>query len=221
MRGRRFRRHSRGHRSSRRIRWSNLTYELDTVLESSIDHGPEYVSFWIKFPASTAVGGGSAIQTTPELQNIGNEPVDETLVRSIISMQAAMVLTGTSGVAPLCQLGFGVIPYIGGDQPNFYDFAVFQSNISAVSPPSVFADGDDPWIFRDVWSNNGAEVSRFDTTVQDATFCTSRAMRKLPAGMGLLAIVGVVSLLTVDSTPATVTMGGDIRYALKSGYNVS
>lgn len=216
-RSRRFRRS--GRQKSRRIRWTGpTTFEIDQTLQASALHGPEYMSFWAKRPASTQSGAGGSLQVG--LVANSNEPVDETLVRTLLSVQGALVVPGTTGVAPLCSVAYGIIPFDGGDQPEFYDFAIFQNNISLVSCPSPFVDSDDDWTFRNVYGNSGREVVIFDNTLGPAQFTESKAMRKLPAGTGLLFVIGVLALNELDTLTATVTVSGDIRMAFKSGFSV-
>lgn len=217
MRRRFARRFSRGGRKSRRVRWLGNTFEVDTVLQAAVGHGSEYLSFWVKHPASTAITGEPA---EPSLINPTNEPVDETLVRTLINYQAQLTVPGTAGVAPLVELGVGLIPFMGGDQPDYYDFAVFQNAVSLVSPPSPFVDSDDPWIIRNVASNASLELLVVDTGDAADRFTQSRAMRKLPAGMGILCIVGVVAVIEPDTLNVTIRMGGDVRLAMKSGFSV-
>lgn len=214
---RRFRRkRSGGHRGgkARKIRWLGETWSVNSTLESSeaAPNGSEWLSFWLKWPASLT----DVDHSLPTNQVPFNEPVDETLVRFYTTMGGILSAPGSSGAAsPFC-FTFAAIVFSGGEFPNFFDSAVFDAS-SLVAPPSPFRQIDDPWIFR-YTQGSAAEVGALEEPGYELAHWT-RTMRKLPAGDGILAVVQVQSLLTPASAPIGVSVAGETRMAVKSGYS--
>lgn len=215
MRGRRrsFRRSS-GRRSGRKIRWSGLQYSLATSLESQPDVN-EWVSFWVKWPASLA----NVSVLPPANTVISNEPVDETLVRLRSFWGAGLTVPGTTGVALPINGVFGIIAFDGGEEPVDYMFTVW-THASQTPPPDPLEQIDDDWVIRQPFTNGQLEESFVDTGDGYELAEWSRSMRKLPAGTGLLGLIGVQSLFATASTPVTIRWGGEVRYAVKSGFSI-
>jgi len=217
---RRFRRRkSRGTgRKARRIRWVDASWQFRVNLEADLGTGVEWASFWAKWPASMAALSRSIPPGEEEIAT--NEPVDETLVRTISYLQSLVTNPGTGGVPnePV-NFCFGLIPFDGGEYPSFFDFAVFQEGVSLVAPPHPIFQADDDWIIRNPIVL-ASELQVLDTGDGSELNIQSRAMRKLPAGKGILAVIGVVSLLTAASQVVTFDGGGDIRMAVKSGFSI-
>jgi len=212
------RRHSRGRSSSRRTRWTGVTWALGVALES-FTGDREWASFWVKWPASMAkIPTGT---NPPIFDSVPtNEPVDETLVRTLCSFNGNVLNPGSAGVATNpANVCFGIIPFSGGEQPDFYDFAIFDESTSVVSPPNPVIQLDDPWVFRFSFlaanevqevGNDGNGDKRWDV----------RSMRKLPAGVGLLGVLAVTNFFADASSPVTFNVGGEIRIAVRSGFSI-
>lgn len=217
---RRFRRTRRsgGRRGgSRKTRWGWTNYQLDTALESSLNNGAEWITFWAKWPASMAPIGRSTIPNEEVL--ISNEPVDETLVRLIHEFNFLCLNPGSGGQATTTiNACLAFINWDGGEYPSFYDFAVFDNQTSFNAPPNPLFQGDDQWIIRNPFSVVN-EVTTF-TVGPTSEFVESRGRRKLPAGHGILGVLAVANYLEDASTVLTVQGGGDVRYAVRSGFSI-
>jgi len=209
FRRRRF--HSRK-RSTRKIRWDGQVVAIDTILDAN-PNDYSWISFWVKQPASNA----RLAPINPSV-NPSNEPTDETLVRLFSHFDMLVSVPGTAGVAPLVNIETGIIPWQGGELPEFYDFAIF-SLASLVAPPHPTFNTDDPWVWRNSFGTAGAETLRGATGGYELADWV-RSMRKLPAGMGLLCVIGVIALLEDSSVPVTILYNGSQRYAVKSGFTV-
>lgn len=218
----RFRRsRSRGRRSgrSRKVRWNGSTFSTAVDLQNSPAHGLEYITWWIKFPASTLVPANSMpIGGTPSAPF--NEPVDETLVRLRVGWQIYTAGQSVTGNAAQGTAVFGIIPFNGGEFPDFYDFSIFQLGVSLVAPPNPITNVDDPWVYRVGLSYSTEDPATADTETAPESYVDVRSMRKLPAGVGLMAVLGVANLLNPDTGSTTVRFDGDVRYAVKSGFSL-
>lgn len=213
----RFRRRFRSHRgrgSRRKIRWAGQFVSEQGLILDANPNDYSYTSFWVKDPASmarsTAFVAPNVIET--------NEPVDETLVRLYNHLDTTIRITGTSGIAPVTIISFGIIPFDGGEVPGFWDFAVF-STTSLVAPPHPMFQVDDPWVLRIDFSNGGLETAQFSSDQYERNEWV-RSMRKLPAGLGLLGVLGCIAPSQDVSTPVTFDAGFIQRYAVKSGFTV-
>jgi len=213
---RRFRRsHSRRSSSSRsrKTRWLGAVGSITTDLETNLASGFEWVSFWAKWPASLSSGGTLTSQQVPS-----NEPVDETLVRTILDVSIHLDPAGSAGTITPVNSVFGLIPFDGGEYPDFYDFATFQDGVSAVAAPHPIINGDDDWIIRDTWpmllSDSVYTLPGTDLYNQ------SRSKRKLPAGRGILAVFAPLEVR--GSSPQThgFNIGFDIRMAVRTGFSI-
>lgn len=217
MRRRRSARRSGGRRSGRRTRWLGIDWGLGVTLNSNPDTGREWVSFWAKFPASMA----DTARDIPadEESVISNEPVDETLVRTFCTLNGNVLVPGTGGAATNpTNFVFGIIPFNGGEFPEFYDFAIFQEVSSLVAPPNPIIQIDDPWVFRTA-SFASNEVQVFSNGFADLAF-QSRAKRRLPAGVGLLCVLGVSDFFSSAENNVAFNIGGEVRMAVRSGFSV-
>lgn len=216
---RRFRRRS-SHRGSRRKnRWLGFSWDVDITLEADLGAGVSWVSFWAKWPASqSSSAGGRAIAVNEEVVP-SNEPVDETLMRILATNNLRVTNPGSAGLAtnPI-NYSIGLIPFDGGEYPSFYDFATFQSGASFTAPPHPILQMDDPWVWRYSFMSS-AEVTFFSPNGSDLAI-QSRARRKLPAGVGLLAVIGAISFLSAGTTPTNIFGGGEFRMLVKSGFSV-
>lgn len=210
-------RHRRQGRSSRRNRWLGFNWQTNLTLETTPAIGVEWVSFWAKWPASLA--NVNAVNVDPNEEFIQtNEPVDETLVRTIWDWNFLVQNPGTGGaVDAVVNLCIGLIPFDGGEFPSFYEFGNFSS-ASAVAPPNPIFQIDDPWILRTPFQSV-IETEIF-TTFPTPLFLESKAKRKLPAGMGILCVISAVNFTVDTSHIVSVNAGGDIRMLVKSGFSV-
>lgn len=148
-----------------------------------------------------------------------NEPVDETLVRLYSHLDATVLIAGTAGVAPVVNHSIGIIPWQGGEVPAFYDFATFSLSGSLVAAPHPIFQLDDPWVWRSDFSNGSLETLQFSSDQYERNEWV-RSMRKLPAGVGLLCVIGVLAPIQTSSTVVTIRAGFAQRYAVKSGFSV-
>lgn len=219
MRGRSRRFRSRGRRSSRRkIRWLGTTGTLAADLQNSPAHGLEYVSFWLKWPASLETAASASPLPGGAPVAPYNEPVDDTLVRLRTTWAVLAGQTGATGNAAQGTFCFGIIPFDGGEYPDFWDFSVFQLGVSLVAPPNPIIDIDDSWVYRVGVSYLTEDPSFFGNTDGPESLIDVRSMRKLPAGWGLLGVVAVGNVLNEDTASTTVRFAVDCRMAVKSGY---
>lgn len=205
--------------SARRTRWVENTFGLAVTLESDPTTGNQWASFWAKWPASLAPL--SHVVAPNEEFVITNEPVDETLVKTLTWVNGLALTPGAAGsVTNPPNLTYGIIAFDGGEYPDFYDFAIFDSNASFVAPPNPTRQGDDPWVITNsLFLVN--ESLFFENQGNDLHNRTSAAKRKLPAGTGLLFVVGVTNVFSDgESTPVTLNIGGCIRMAARSGFSV-
>lgn len=198
-------------RSGRKVRWNGLTWQVDTILDAN-PNDFSWLSWWVKWPASLV----NVDATPPANQVAYNEPVDDTLVRFFNHYDATVLIPGTAGVAPITSLALGVIPFSGGDFPEFFDFSVFSSS-SLVAPQHPVVQLDDPWIYRSVFSNGSLEELQFSSDQYEKNEWV-KSMRKLPANTGLLAVLGCIAIGASASVPVTLKMGGESRFLVKSGY---
>lgn len=210
---RRFRSH-RGGRRTRKIRWAGQFVSEQNLILDANPNDYSYTSFWVKDPASMARSTAFVAPNVVET----NEPVDETLVRLYSHLDATISIPGTGGIAPVTIISFGIIPFDGGEVPDFWDFAVF-STTSLVAPPHPMFQVDDPWVLRQDFSNGGLETFQFSSDQYERNEWV-RSMRKLPAGMGLLGVLGNVAPSQDVSTPVTYNAAWMQRYAVKSGFSV-
>lgn len=213
---RRFRSSRRGG-SRRKVRWAGqFVSEQNLILDASPDNY-SYTSFWVKDPASMARSSAFTAPNTIET----NEPVDETLVRLYSHLDATVSIPGTGGIAPVTIISYGIIPFDGGEVPGFWDFAIFSLGSSLVAPPHPMFQVDDPWVLRQDFSNGGLETLQFSSDQYERNEWV-RSMRKLPAGLGLLGVLGCVapSSSGAGSVPVTFNAAWMQRYAVKSGFSV-
>lgn len=213
MARRRFRSRGTRSRSARKIRWLSQAWTLDTILDADPVGGGEWVSFWAKDPASRETRATFAQDVAVK------EPVDETLVRMHSAFVGQILVPGTAGQAPLVTVTHGVIPFNGGNKPEFYDFAIFDSS-SLIAPPSPLFDGDDPWVWMNWSSNGGAESKGEATGTGYERVEWVKSMRKLPAGVGLLHVVHALAINEIGGSPidTTIRYCGNHRMAMKSGF---
>lgn len=208
-------RSSRGRRSGRKVRWAGQFVSLQEFVLDANPNDYSYLSFWVKDPASMARSSAFVAPNVVET----NEPVDETLVRLYSHMDVTIKIPGTDGDAPVTIISFGIIPFDGGEIPGFWDFAVFSLSGSLVAPPHPMFQVDDPWVLRQDFSNGSLEVAQFSSDQYERNEWV-RSMRKLPAGVGLLGVLGQVAPSASASVPVTYNAGFIQRFALKSGFSV-
>lgn len=193
--------------SSRRTLWVHSLFQGNGILSDADGQGNyNWFSFWSRFPSGyvdNAVGA-----------SVPNGS-DETLVRTIVACTLAWTGAAASFEPPI-DLVFGLIAFDGGNKPDFYDLATFGSGGSFVAPPHPVVNASDDWIIR-IPANFVADAS-YASAVADP-FVMSRAMRKLPTGMGILGVVAPYSVLDSPSQP-TISWSIDIRHALRSGYTL-
>lgn len=213
FRRRRFRSTRRGGRS-RRIRWDGQVVAVSHGLDAN-PSDYSWLSFWVKDPAS--MQRSTAI--TPPGSVATNEPVDETLVRLFSHLDVTYNIPGTAGAAPIVNIAWGIIPWQGGEVPDFYDGATFSLSGSLVAPPHPIFQIDDPWVWRSDHGNGTLEVFQFSSDQYEKNEWV-RSMRKLPAGVGLLCVIGVLAPLQTTSTLVNINAAVTQRYAVKSGFSV-
>lgn len=210
------RRHSRrsGSRSARKLRWVQSQYcdslgmNTDTTVATA-DHS--WVSGWLKWPGdrlfgTTELGGATATLV---------EPSDETLVKTIISVIASV---GAGDLVPLVLTNpifvvIGLIAFDGGADPDFFNGGIFDQSV-IMAPPNPATDGDDDWIIR--IPIPFVSTGQFATTTAES-YIVSRAMRKLPPGKGVLAVIAP-SDPNGQAGTSVIGWGIDARMAIKSGY---
>jgi hypothetical protein len=172
----------------------------------------------LKWPASLA-----PISHTIEPNEdfvVTNEPVDETIVRMITEFNLLTSSAGVNGSLPQpLNFCWGAIDFDGGEFPDFYDFAVFNSQTSFVAPPSPLTQMDDPWLIRMPFTLVTETVINSNSS-GPGIFVESKAKRKLPAGTGILCVMAGINFLTDQSRLLNITGGGDTRMAVRSGFSV-
>lgn len=203
-------------RSARKTRWAVQNFAISDTLSTNVGVDAEWLSFWVKWPASMS---SSSVRTIPPSEEVlpSNEPVDETWVNLIATWHALCLVPGVAGApaVPVMNYCMGLIPFDGGEYPSFYDFANFTEGASNVAPPHPILQADDDWIIRWAWAVT-AEVTIAEQ-LGTTEFVRSKAMRKLPAGRGVLAVIAAVNYFDVV-TNAGINIGGDFRYAVRSGF---
>jgi len=206
MKGRRPR--ARNNASRRKLRWHPSQFAGDSVVFQAQPGASEWVSFWAKYPASEFDPDALA-QDEPSV-----EPSDETLVRTL--NQATVGWEGAvPGFESPTTVAFGLIAFDGGQYPKNYDLGIFQEGVSLFAPPSPILEADDDWIIRLPFTFVA------DGQIQnlgDQLYIQSRAMRKLPPGRGVLAVIHPYTILAAASSPVTLTWMWDMRLLCKTGW---
>lgn len=199
-RGRRF---VRGRRSSRSSHWHPFLWQAFNQVIRVAAGESYWASFWARYPSG---------EVDPLSEQI--TPSDETLVRYIGQLVVAWDAISTSFESPVSIVA-GLIAFDGGTYPEFYENSLFQEGTSLVAPPSPVLEADDDWIIR-IPMQFPADGSYQGPG--DRIFIESRAMRKLPPGTGILAVIHPYTVLEPTVELPTLNWSWDGRLLVKSGY---
>lgn len=191
------RRHHRrsGSTRGRKVHWDFLSGGVVGVaLTDASAGGPESYSVWAKWPANRV-----DTRFTPLVYELS----DETLVRTLPATNLTIgAMTGGA------VLSWGLIAW------DSINPAAIDSVTSHNAVPSA-NDGELDWLWRFPMPQGttlaGSKNFYFPA---DATYLNSRAMRKLPAGTGLLLVLSYFKGGSGVNT-VTVDVGFDIRMAVK------
>lgn len=191
----------RSSRSSRKTYWSGALWQGNSVSwQSNVAGGKSWFSFWSVWPSD---------RVEPDIGEL--TAADVTLVRSIISVKLDFeddMSTPVNGV-------MGLIAFDGGELPGFYELGSFNAG-SLVAPPNPALLPEDDWIIRIPLSTEGHAEDTGGLNV-DRLWAESRAMRKLPPGVGVLAVLGFANVLASEEVGHS-SWNFDARHALRSGY---
>lgn len=140
---------------------------------------------------------------------------DRTLAKTILNCHLGNDLGSLipSLADPPVEWCLGLIAYDGGFDPSFYEQASW-TGATPGAPPHPCLQSDDDWIIRlpFMFLVNGQEQG---PAVE--TFIISKAMRKLPPGVGVLAVLGGFSI-DAGGVTSTIDACFDFRHLLKAGY---
>lgn len=205
-RGRFGRSKGRSRSSTRKIGWYPFQFAGNSQ-PVTIEEGTNstWVSLWARWPS----GENDSSASEP-----GPMPVDETLVRYIGNISCAWVGAAATFEAPI-DVCFGLIAFDGGNYPDYYDLTAHVEGSSTVAPPNPLLEADDDWIIRVPFLFT--TDSTYGSVTAD-TFLNSKAMRKLPPGRGILAVIAFGTVLNPTVATPTISWYWDGRLACKSGY---
>jgi len=182
-----------------------MQWAVHNLVMNVVPGTSDFLSAWAVWPAG---------EIDPLTETV--MPIDETLVRVIDNFTCIW-----HGVAPTAEtpieLTFGLIAFDGGSAPEAYEQILFSElDFGSIGcPPHPVLEADDDWIIRLPF------LFVADATIQQPAagpFIESKAMRKLPPGKGILAVVSATALSAAPSVPApTFSWMSDVRLALKSG----
>jgi len=191
-----FRRSVRRNSSARRkIDWQSATIGTSSGLVMS---NGDCIGTWLYYPAELP-----DFDFTPPVVN----PPNQTLVRTVVNTHAFIDEVDTIGMV----ISFGICVYENADAAALLDFGPLGPGIV---PDPFYASSND-WLYT--WNRTqataGVNFSWFNDMNEQGV--TSRAMRKLPTGSGLL---GIWSVNTLDGSPQGVTLNcaAHVRMAFKT-----
>jgi len=194
-------RRSHGRRStgkSRKVEWADSVVVSDDGAISLGDQ--DVVTAWVKWPSGLV---------NPNFVELPTEPDDMTLIRTMWWPFATIDHEGSSSEA-LRGLYWGLIAW------DAVDGQTLHEQINPVDfAPDPFYGGYD-WILRrtdfDTLGTDADFVNFFPRTEFDST---SRAMRKLPTGTGVLFCLSYHKFGASGDSNITLKFGCQVRYAVK------
>lgn len=190
-------------RSGRKTRWDYSLFQGLVAFDVVAAAPYTWVSSWMKWPADRIrVNDDNFI-----------EPSDETLVRSLVKVGLTNLTNDT--ITGWC---VGLLAFDGGEYPEFYDKATFNTS-ALVAPPHPITQADDDWILRyPIEFSVTSGLPAFTNVEPSPLWTESRAMRKLPPGTGILAVVGAINTLSGGAPPQQFAFSIDCRLAIRTGY---
>jgi len=187
---------------SRKVHWEGHLFQGTEGFGTDLAGNYTWASSWARWPSDFIAPEDDTFPT----------PSDETVIRTITQFECSTSTNARVNVV------FGLIAFDGGREPGFYEAALFDTS-SLVAPPNPATDFGEDWLIRIPNNFTGLQTGAQSlySWAQPESFIQSRAMRKMPPGTGLLAVIGAINVLG-ESTVLSLTWGADTRVALKSGY---
>lgn len=201
---RRLSRRSRGNRSQKRKSyWTGFTFSGGQIELNNAQDG-EVVCAWAKWPSGT-----TSFQQGDTNSGQFITPNDETLVRTINSMNCTLNLQG------VIQSSFEVTAVLGLITWDAQTPADIEAIISEGLVPNPARQHGLDWITRLPFSFTRDNFSIGNIA---ETFIVSRAMRKLPPNTGILCCFGYEALLGSPELNLSFDFQLDTRMLFKAGY---
>lgn len=199
-------RRSRSGGQRRKLNWQN---GFLACRDFTLTNNFNTLTGWFKWPSGLRNEGGGGFSSQEIV------PVDETLVKTIVSANVTLDLFGVTQSAANVVCCFGLIAWDAGPQSaGDLDGAL----VDPLVVPNPAADGTAEWIIRLPFCFTRDNFSIGNIASE---FISSRAMRKLPPRTGILGVLGVNMPLDNSTDNCDIDATIDVRMLFKSGAYVA